>query len=179
MKNSMKPENASPPACVTIAPVAPSDIAACTEIYNYYIANTCITLEEDLLTTEDFAARVERITKSYPYIAAHDASGRCIGYAYLDVFNARSAYRCSADLSIYVDSTCRGGGIGQMLYDAIERLGRERGIENIISIITSDNAPSLRFHRKNGFTEVGILHDIAFKCGKYLDVSFLQKHIKE
>ena len=164
-------------AAVTLAPIAPEDIAACTELYNYYIENTCITLEEEPVTPEEFGARAARITKDYPYIVARDGAGKPIGFAYLDVFNPRSAYRCTADLSIYVDRACRGSGVGQKLYAEIERLGRERGIENLISIITSDNEGSLRFHRKNGFTEIGVMPAVAFKFGKYLDVSFFQKHL--
>ena len=164
-------------AAVTLAPIAPEDIAACTELYNYYIENTCITLEEEPVTPEEFGARAARITKDYPYIVARDGAGEPIGFAYLDVFNPRSAYRCTADLSIYVDCACRGSGVGQKLYAEIERLGRERGIENLISIITSDNEGSLRFHRKNGFTEIGVMPAVAFKFGKYLDVSFFQKHL--
>lgn len=164
-------------AAVTLAPIAPEDIAACTELYNYYIENTCITLEEEPVTPEEFGARAARITKNYPCIVARDGAGKPIGFAYLDVFNPRSAYRCTADLSIYVDRTCRGSGVGQKLYAEIERLGRERGIENLISIITSDNEVSLRFHRKNGFTEIGVMPAVAFKFGKYLDVSFFQKHL--
>lgn len=162
---------------VTLSPIVPADIAACTEIYNYYIENTCVTLEEEPVTPEEFAARAARITKDYPYIVAHDGAGRPIGYAYLDVFNSRSAYRCSADLSIYVDRACCGTGAGQKLYTEVERLGRERGIENIISIITSDNKRSLRFHRKNGFAEIGVMRSVACKFGRYLDVSFFQKHL--
>ena len=164
-------------AAVTLAPIAPEDIAACTEHYNYYIENTCITLEEEPVTPEKFGARAARITKNDPYIVARDGAGKPIGFAYLDVFNPRSAYRCTADLSIYVDRACRGSGVGQKLYAEIERLGRERGIENLISIITSDNEGSLRFHRKNGFTEIGVMPAVAFKFGKYLDVSFFQKHL--
>ena len=129
-------------AAVTLASIAPEDIAACTELYNYYIENTCITLEEEPVTPEEFGARAARITKDYPYIVARDGAGKPIGFAYLDVFNPRSAYRCTADLSIYVDRACRGSGVGQKLYAEIERLGRERGIENLISIITSDNEVS-------------------------------------
>lgn len=164
-------------AAVTLAPIAPEDIAACTELYNYYIENTCITLEEEPVTPEEFGARAARITKDYPYIVARDGAGKPIGFAYLDVFNPRSAYRCTADLSIYVDRACRGSGVGQKLYAEIERLGRERGMENLISIITSDNEGSLRFHRKNGFAEIGVMPAVAFKFGKYLDVSFFQKHL--
>ena len=164
-------------AAVTLAPIAPEEIAACTELYNYYIENTCITLEEEPVTPEEFGARVARIMKDYPYIVARNGAGKPIGFAYLDVFTPRRAYRCTADLSIYVDRACRGSGVGQKLYAEIEQLGRERGIENLISIITSDNEGSLRFHRKNGFTEIGVMPAVAFKFGKYLDVSFFQKHL--
>ena len=47
-------------AAVTLAPIAPEDIAACTELYNYYIENTCITLEEEPVTPEEFGARRRR-----------------------------------------------------------------------------------------------------------------------
>lgn len=71
-------------AAVTLAPIAPEDIAACTELYNYYIENTCITLEEEPVTPEKFGARAARITKDYPYIVARDGAGKPIGFAYLD-----------------------------------------------------------------------------------------------
>ena len=100
-------------AAVTLAPIAPEEIAACTELYNYYIENTCITLEEEPVTPEEFGARVARIMKDYPYIVARNGAGKPIGFAYLDVFNPRSAYRCTADLSIYVDRACRGSGVGR------------------------------------------------------------------
>lgn len=87
-------------AAVTLAPIAPEDIAACTELYNYYIENTCITLEEEPVTPEKFGARAARITKDYPYIVARDGAGKPIGFAYLDAFNPRSAYRCTADLCV-------------------------------------------------------------------------------
>lgn len=164
---------------IKLRPIAPADIAACADIYNYYIENTTVTLEEAPVTPEEFAARVTRITKDYPYIAANDGTGKTVGYAYLDAFIPRSACRCTADLSIYVDRACRCSGIGQMLYSEIERLARLRGIENIVSIITADNEPSLCFHRKNGFSETGMMPAVAYKFGKYLDMCYYQKHIEK
>ena len=71
--------------------------------------------------------------------------------------------------------------IRDQVFRALRRLspakleGRDKG--NLISIITSDNEGSLRFHRKNGFTEIGVMPAVAFKFGKYLDVSFFQKRL--
>lgn len=161
----------------TVAPIQAEDIASCTAMYNYYIENTRITLEEEPVTPEEFAARVRRISESYPYLVARTDAGTVLGFAYLDVFNARSAYRCTADLSIYVDAALRRGGVGQRLYAELERIARARGIENIVSIITAENESSLRFHRKNGFAEIGTMKAVAFKFGSYCDVSFLMKHL--
>ena len=86
------------PSGMDYGSIAPEDIAACTELYNYYIENTCITLEEEPVTPEEFGARAARITKNYPYIVARDGAGKPIGFAYLDVFNPRSAYRCTAEV---------------------------------------------------------------------------------
>ena len=163
---------------ISIEPIQTEDIKACTDIYNYYIENTCITLEEDLLTPEAFGARVASISQNYPYIVARSAAGKVLGYAYLDVFNARSAYRCTADLSIYVDHIHMHDGIGARLFTEVEKLGRAQGIENIISIITSENQNSLNFHHRSGFTDIGVMRNVAFKFGRYLDVSFMQKSLK-
>ena len=183
-------------AAVTLAPVAPEDIAACTELYNYYIENTCITLEEEPVTPEEFGARAARITKDYPYIVARDGAGKPIGAAGLPFLKGMTPPAGSKTVDQLKDIAAMAGkpfilkGImtvrgaekaveagASAIVAEIERLGRERGIENLISIITSDNEGSLRFHRKNGFTEIGVMPAVAFKFGKYLDVSFFQKHL--
>lgn len=161
----------------TVSPIREEDIMSCTAIYNFYIENTRISLEEEPVTPEEFAGRVRSISENYPYLVARTDSGTVLGYAYLDIFNVRSAYRRTADLSIYVDASLRRGGIGQRLYTEIESLARAQGIENIVSIITADNEASLRFHRKNGFADIGTMKNVAFKFGEYCDVSFLMKHL--
>lgn len=54
------------------------------------------------MSHDEFDARVERISRIYPYIVARNDAGEVVGYAYLDTFSPRSAYRRTADLSIYV-----------------------------------------------------------------------------
>ena len=61
--------------------ISPADIGACCDIYNYYIRNTCFTLEEEEVSREEFAARVARISRTYPYIVARNDAGEVTGYA--------------------------------------------------------------------------------------------------
>ncbi len=151
-----------------------ADTLDCLEIYSYYIENTTVTFDEETPTPEEFTDRVKRITESYPFFVADDGN-RVVGFAYLDTFNPRSAYRRTADLTIYLAHNTGGRGVGTMLYTALEDAARARGIANIISLITSDNAASLAFHKKHGFDEVGHLTDVGVKFGQLLSVDFYQK----
>ena len=151
-----------------------ADTLDCLEIYSYYTENTTVTFDEETPTPEEFTDRVKRITESYPFFVADDGS-RVVGFAYLDTFNPRSAYRRTADLTIYLAHDAGGRGVGTMLYTALEDSARARGIANIISLITSDNAASLAFHKKHGFAEVGHLTDVGVKFGQLLSVDFYQK----
>lgn len=154
-----------------------TDIPNCLEIYNYYILNSCFTLEEELLNIEEFTKRCLSISKKYPFIVYVNDEKDVIGYAYLNVFNPRSAYRFTADLSIYVSKEHIHEHIGALLFEKIIQLAREIGLKNIISIVTSENPNSLKFHMSNGFILEGTLHNVAFKMNKNIDVYYLRKQI--
>lgn len=156
-----------------IRPIDAPDIPACLAIYNEYIRNSTITFEETPLTESLFQARVSRITTVYPYLVAVDRD-RVVGYAYLDQYNERSAYRFTADLSIYLDSRFAGRGIGSRLLEAIEAEAHALGLRNIISIITEGNQASRDFHEKHGYRFCGRLERVGYKLGRWLGVDFYQ-----
>lgn len=158
-----------------VEPVREEDIPACREIYNYYVENSFSTLEEEPLSLKAYEARVRGVEDaSYPFFVAREA-GHIFGFAYLSAFNPRSGYRRTADLSIYVEKDAVRRHIGAVLYAAAEEAARAMGLSNIISIITSANVPSCRFHEKNGFVCEGVLHGVAEKFGRIFDVSFYRK----
>lgn len=157
-----------------IRPLEPRDIPACLELYNYYIENTTITFEEEPLDREAFAERARRIQAAYPYLVAEE-NGVVVGYAYLDAYNERSAYRYTADLSIYLAHDCLSRGVGTRLLAAVEDAGRQMGLHSLVAIITEENTRSLRFHAKHGYREVGRLYKSGLKLGRWLDVAFCQK----
>lgn len=154
------------------------DIATCLEIYNYYIENSCFTLEEEKLELDAFKERCDNIMSRYPYIVVENDKAKVIGYAYLSPFNTRSAYRITADLSIYVDVNHTHENLGGILLDKIEELALENGITNIVSIVTSSNERSAKFHVKHGFALEGIIHDVAIKFGQTLSVKYYRKHLE-
>lgn len=155
------------------------DIEKCCQIYNYYIENTCYTLEEKKLSLDDFKARVESINAKFPYIVVENDAKEVIGYAYLNTFNSRSAYKITADLSIYISKDHLGEHVGSLLLNQIEKLALKQGIKNIISIVTSENENSFKFHIKNGFELQGTIKDVAVKFSKVISVHYFKKVISK
>ncbi len=153
------------------------DIASCLDIYNYYIENTCFTLEEEKLNLDAFKERCHTIMSKYPYIVVENNEGNVIGYAYLSPFITRSAFHITADLSIYVSNKHTNEHVGELLLSKIEELALNNKIINIVSIVTSSNERSNKFHLKHGFVLEGVIHDVAIKFGETLSVNYYRKHL--
>ena len=77
---------------IMIRYVEEKDYKEITDIYNYYIKNTTITFEEDELSYDNMRKRIDSIKKKFPYIV-YEEDGSILGYAYLNYFSERSAYR--------------------------------------------------------------------------------------
>lgn len=103
-----------------------ADPARCLAIYNTYILHSTATFEEEPLTLAAFTARLRRITAQYPFLVAEE-NGLMLGYAYLDQYNDRSAYRYTADVSIYLDEAVTAKGIGGSCWRRWNRPPRHRG----------------------------------------------------
>ncbi len=162
-----------------IRSIRPKDIPACVKLYNHYVENTTVSFEVDALTDADFGARVETITQRFPYLVwEDDRSGEVLGYAYLNVYSERLAYRFTCDLSIYVRREHHNIGIGHMLYRAIETLAYEQGFFSIVAIVSEENKESIKFHERQGFVRVADLDDIAFKQGRWVGVRYYRKMLR-
>lgn len=154
------------------------DIESCLSIYNWYIQNSVATFEEECLSLSEFKQRVHRIQAKYPYLVITE-NGCVVGYAYLDAFNERAAYRWSADLSIYLDESKTANGYGSQLMHAILMEAEKRGFHNIVSIVTEGNLASERIHEKFGFEKEGFLKTVGYKKEQWLGVTFFVKHFEK
>ena len=163
---------------MNISSIQQQDIPSCLDLYNHYIQNTCFTLEEMPLSLEAFRNRVEQVIQRYPWIVAKDEHGNVLGFAYLSVFNERSAYCRTADLSIYVHKDHMHQHVGSKLFKEIESAARLQGITNLISIITNANPISLKFHEKWGFIQEGHLKTVAFKMNQVIDIYYYRKKLE-
>ena len=170
--NDIKSEN------IKIRDVLPEDAERIQEIYSPYVSDTVISFEITVPGKSEMKKRIQKLlANAFPYIVAENETGTVVGYAYADKFGEREAYRYSFIVSIYLDMEVQSKGIGQKLYDELEKRMKKMGIVQVLSAITGKNEKSLKFHEKNGFTKIGHFPNVGYKMGEWHDIIWMNKTI--
>jgi phosphinothricin acetyltransferase len=154
-----------------LRPVVPEDAPEIAEIYNYYIKNTVITFEEDLVNPRTVAERIKEIIPRYPWFV-WEAGGKLAGYAYAHAWNERTAYRFTAEDSVYLKPGWERRGIGRRLLERLIEELRRRQIHTLMSVITVPNPASVGLHESLAFKKTGQFNAVGFKQGRWLDVGY-------
>ncbi len=161
-----------------IRPLRETDAADILAIYAPYVTDTTITFETSVPTLKEFSKRIEKIQNDYPYLVC-EVDGKVVGYAYASKHRERAAYQYSAEVSVYVASDYHQKGIGKALYERLFAALDDYKYYSAYAGITLPNDKSIGLHKSFGFVEVGIYHNIGYKDGKWLDVIWLEKPLKD
>jgi len=163
---------------IAIRDASASDIRSITEIYNYYVLDTTITFEEEVVTISEMARRIQSVRSAgLPWVVV-TLDHETIGYAYATLWKARSAYRFSVETTVYVNPKQVGRGIGSVLYEHLLNELRTRKIHSVIAGIALPNPHSIALHEKLGFQNVARFHEVGFKFSQWLDVGYWQKNLE-
>lgn len=98
-----------------------------------------------------------------------------VGWASLSKWSDRLAYADTAEISLYVQESLRGQGIGKRLVEAIVVEGEKVGLHTVIARIAGGNQVSIRLHEAVGFNHIGVMREVGRKFGELLDVYLMQK----
>ena len=157
-----------------VRPAQAADAAAIAAIYNFYVANTVVTFEEDPVSADEMRRRMDDVfASSLPWLAA-EIDGRVVGYAYATKWKARSAYRYSVETTVYIENGLAKQGVGTELYVELFRLLKERGMHAVIGGIALPNDASVALHEKFGMRQVAHFPQVGFKFGQWVDVGYWQ-----
>jgi len=159
-----------------ILPAGPNDLADIQAIYAHHVLHGTGTFEEVPPCLEEMTARYEAILKAgFPWLVARDAGG-CLGYGYYGPFRTRAAYRFTVEDSIYVRDGVRGRGVGSALLAALMQEAKAAGMTQMLALIgDSANLASVALHARAGFAPVGVMRQVGYKFGQWLDVVTMQK----
>lgn len=159
-----------------IRPFAPGDEHAICDIYNHYIARTVVTFEETPLSAQQMRERINSYLTSYPWFVCV-IDGAVVGYSYASKFHQRSAYRHTAELTVYVREGLERKGVGRQLYEPLISHLQAHDCHVMLAAIALPNAGSVALHDKLGFSKVAHFSQVGHKFGQWVDVGYWQRVI--
>jgi L-amino acid N-acyltransferase YncA len=146
-----------------IRPARADDAKEIARIYNQGVQDRAATFENAYVTPEErylwLVARPDR----YPVLVA-EVKHTLMGWASLTPYSPRHCYDGIAELSIYIDRSLRGHGVGQELMKAMQNGAREKGYHKLVGRVISDNQPARKLCQLMGWKEMGV-HEKHGKLG--------------
>jgi len=160
---------------MVIRPATEADAASVAGIYNHYVKETVITFEEAEVSASEIARRIQEVgSASLPWLVA-ERDGRIVGYSYATKWHARSAYRFSAEITVYVDAGHKRVGVASRLYDRLFPMLRTHRVHAVLAGIALPNEASVALHEKFGLLKVAHLKEVGFKFNRWVDVGYWQR----
>jgi L-amino acid N-acyltransferase YncA len=153
-----------------------ADVPEIQAIYAHHVTYGAGSFEETPPSVEEMARRHQAIVgRGWSYLVATDATG-VVGYGYYSQFRERSAYRFTAEDSIYVRDDVRGQGVGKALVVRLLEDAERAGFRQMVAVIgDSENIGSIGVHSSVGFQRCGVLRSTGFKFGRWVDSVYMQR----
>lgn len=163
---------------MTVTDATLDDLDRIVEIYNSTIPSRMVTADLEPVTVESRHAWFNEHSPERRPIWVLKEDERMIAWLSFQSFHSRPAYNATAEISIYIDASYRGRGIGSLLLKkAIDECPR-LGIDNIVGLVFGHNEPSLALLRKFGFQEWGRLPRVAVLDGVERDLVMIGINLK-
>ena len=148
---------------------------AILDIFNEAIVNSTALYDYAPRTPESMEAWFEAKRKGgFPVMGVEDGQGRLLGFGSYGGFRAYPAYKYTVEHSIYVEKHQRGRGLGRVLMRELIARARANDVHAMVGAIDAANAGSIALHESLGFERVGMLPQVGFKFGRWLDLAFYQ-----
>ena len=149
------------------------DAPAICAIYNQGIGDRLATLETELRDPDERRRWLGSRGPRHPVVVA--ASGtQIVGWASLNPFNPRQCYDHVADVSVYVERSWRGKGVGRMLLARLLELGRSVGFHKLVLACFPSNKPGVALYERMGFVSVGVYREQGLLDGQWVDVLIME-----
>jgi L-amino acid N-acyltransferase YncA len=159
-------------------PAKESDLKRIVDTYNSTVASRLVTADLEPVSVES----------KKPWFNSHDQTKRPLwivnlegtyaGWMSFNSFYGRPAYDITAEVSIYLEESARGKGLGNVcLQKAIDEC-KPRGIKNLLGFIFGHNEPSLKLFYKFKFEKWAHFPKVANMDGIERDLIILGLRIE-
>jgi len=161
---------------VLVRRAEPADLPRIAAIYDEQVRTAISTFDLEPLPPAYWEARLaSRDPGDHVLVAeweASDGSGAGVaGYAYSSSYRPRPAYSRTREVSVYLDEAARGRGVGRQLYDELLDRLRADGVHVVLAVVALPNQASEALHLACGFERVGLLPEVGWKLGRWVDTA--------
>ena len=162
---------------MTIRDAVEADLPAIVDIFNATVPTRTSTA---VLEPVAIAERVEWFHEHSPdrhplWVAESDR--KIGGWLSFHPFIGRSAYRGTAEVSVYIHEHFRRRGIARALVEKAIGAGPRLEISALVGLILGHNTASLRLFEQSGFERWGLLPRVTRLDGVERDVVIVGRHI--
>lgn len=162
---------------IIVRPARASDLPALTDLYNHYVLNSHVTFDMEPFSVEARRAWFDHYHETGPHrllVAVRDDG--IAGYASSSPLRPKPGYSSSVETSVYIHPEHLGLRIGNTLYSELFRLlSHEEGLHRAYAGVALPNDASIALHRKHGFHELGLFHEVGHKFGRYWSVQWFER----
>lgn len=155
-----------------------TDLKEIVNIYNSTIHSRMVTADTMPVSVESRLVWFDQHNPTNrPLWVIEDDSAKIIGWVSFQSFYGRPAYDATVEISIYIDESQRGKGLGkEILQYSLER-AQDFGVTTVLGFIFAHNEPSIKLFKYLGFEEWATLPDIALLDGVERSLKILGKRI--
>jgi len=153
---------------------SPDDAPAICTIYNQGIEDRLATLETELRDPDERRRWLGSRGPRHPVVVAESGT-QVVAWASLNSFNPRQCYDHVADISVYVERSWRGKGVGRVLLTRLVGLGRSLGFHKLVLACFPTNKPGVALYERMGFVPVGLYREQGLLDGQWVDVLIMEQ----
>ncbi|KAI8089907.1 acyl-CoA N-acyltransferase [Halteromyces radiatus] len=170
-------QKVNPLELYTIREATEADLPQILDIYNERVLNSTSLFVYDPVTLENRQTWLKDCqAKGYPVIVAVEKeTNTVIAYSSLGQYRPHPAYVLTAEISIYININHHRRGLGRILLEEMIAIAEKMKLRSLIASITSENSPSIQLFGRYQFKQAGQFHDVGYKFGRFLDVTFLER----
>ncbi|KPU45867.1 putative phosphinothricin acetyltransferase YwnH [Oxobacter pfennigii] len=151
------------------------DISIITQIYNQGIEDRVATLDADLVSENEMRDYMIGRSEGYKVLVIADEQDKVYGWASINVFSSKCCYSGVADISIYIERSMRGKGLGKILLNYLIDVAKKQEFDKLVLSAFDFNEPGKRLYKSLGFREVGTYMNHGILDGKYVNVTIMEK----
>jgi phosphinothricin acetyltransferase len=157
-----------------IRPATEDDLAEISAIYDHHARHSVATFDDVSPGPDRWQAKVGPGSSGEHLLVVVADDGDVRGYAESSRYRPRPAYDYTREVSVYLGLDAQKQGYGRRLYDDLLGRLRDDGVHVALAVIALPNPASEALHRACGFKRVGLLEQVGWKFGAWVDTAWWQ-----